>query len=103
LTTAFGAALTAVFAGAFGAAFDTAFAAGFTALTATAFVATRAPVLAATFAGAAFAGTDLPVLFAAVLARLGAAFEGAGTAFARVDAAAPVAGAGFLVIGNSTT
>jgi hypothetical protein len=37
-------------------------------------------------------------------ARFGAAFDGAGEAFARVDAAAaaPVAGTGFLLIGYST-
>jgi hypothetical protein len=60
-------------------------------------------------AASTFTGKDLVVLLAlpvaaAVLALPGAVFDGAATAFVRVDAAAaaPVAGTVFLVIGYST-
>ncbi|KQQ89110.1 hypothetical protein ASF77_10510 [Massilia sp. Leaf139] len=79
---------------------------GTAAFGAAAFAAARVPALAA----GALAATDLVDLaalpgVAAVLGVFEAARAGAGTAFARADAAAaaPFAGTGFLVIGYSTT
>jgi hypothetical protein len=109
-TAVFAGVFAAVFTAVFAAALTTAFAAGFAAaLTAMGLAAARAPALAAAFTAAAFAGADLVVLVAlpgavADFVLLEAGLAGAGTALARVDAAAaaPVAGTGFLVIGYST-